>query len=644
MADRQTREPWEVHIDGRLIADAVCQTSDAVAPLRQRHLSGIGHGTAGEPLLAALRSFLRSLERTLREWLNPHSKYLLLYMSRRLGHLDLQVRVSRSRNAVLSREDIEREVSAYYWQHRRFTLAALKWGRPGDEDMVDRSSANPERGRYTVPADMGRDQLVRLLAAWFVVGEYEMARYCLKRAGKGGRFVWGGQAGAGYDVGLDAEGWSLVASYDLRVNFDANLLRYLGSWAPGQGYSCFPRPGGQTYVDAPYWDRDTAPAPADFPVDRPTVLTLIPNVVGIPADQDWPVAAGGSERIGFPAWLFAWVLFDELLPRLYLFGAVLSAHLKYSHRQQYTPQDLLCALSAITQHLRETYEGEAWRWPQVFMTGYSVWGNPKGIIAGEVLPRFALLRALHGRTGNPAEDADALQAVLADITWSPADFPKISLLSASPVKMVYQIAKKRWWVDWSMVGDMLQDFVSAAGRMEGAIARLRGHEFQEILAEHITRAVGELGAEVWWQGHQSGVLKFRSGPARDCDLGIVAGDVLLLVDAKAHAVDREQLLVGTPRKLQRRWEEVILPDLNQVDSLVVRLQQERSGRNFQLPAAIRSIVGIVCTTFPEWIPSTSPQFWLYDDIPRVCTPEELWDVVDRTVKGSPPERNRVALA
>ncbi len=78
------------------------------------------------------------------------------------------------------------------------------------------------------------------------------------------------------------------------------------------------------------------------------------------------------------------------------------------------------------------------------------------------------------------------------------------------------------------------------------------------------------------------------------------------------------------------------PDLHQVDTLAERMAKELVGKNFKIPKEVKWIVPIVCSPFPEWIPSSHKKWWLYRDIPRVCKQTELLEVISRIKEGKSP--------
>jgi hypothetical protein len=155
---------------------------------------------------------------------------------------------------------------------------------------------------------------------------------------------------------------------------------------------------------------------------------------------------------------------------------------------------------------------------------------------------------------------------------------------------------------------------------------------------------GTSSATLWWLGHVRGRLKFTDGSTRDLDIGILIGNYLLVVEAKARAATRDLLIVGDEDALARRWEWDIKPDMSTVDNLAASLAAAPRGRNYAIPENVSELIPLICGPLPEWIPEIDKKWWLYEDIPRVSTPDELIEVIDRILRGDPPAQNRIRMS
>ena len=184
---------------------------------------------------------------------------------------------------------------------------------------------------------------------------------------------------------------------------------------------------------------------------------------------------------------------------------------------------------------------------------------------------------------------------------------------------------------------LIFDLSSAYGRMIGTVAILRGRELQKIIGEYLESHAGSLGITIWWLGNEQGKIRLQKKESRDVDIGIIVDDHLFIIEIKAHAANRDLLIVGKPDSLKRRWEKIIIKDFRQLDTLSEHLLKTPRGENYKIPDSVKWIVPILCGPFPEWVPSSAKKRWLYVDIPRVCTPNELLETIERVKEGNFPK-------
>jgi hypothetical protein len=597
-------------------------------------MSPLAAGSKGHSLAEALQEYMSELEQEISKRLSNHSKYFNLYVSRRLSILDL---AARSRSFHWSETELEaflREALAIYWQFRRFTIAALRAGKHGMQDMHIGPARTPAGLGYVTPNALSKQDAFDILLAWLLIGEYEFARYCLKRAGKGGSLVWLDKHRTLFDVALDSQDQTLVNRFDLRINRSANPLSFFGSWASLDVSHDFPTPDSRLFVAVSPWPYSPPGSHKPLP-DSPVVLTLYPNMAHQVVGSRWPLAMGGVHTVDAPSWLFQWQDLADVLPRLQLLR-----RLQY----QYDVEDLILTLSAITDYQKTICEAAPERWVQIFAYGYSIWGDPQGIIRHEILPRFARSRAKFIAGSSAAENLPRLEAALRQISWNDEKLDNVDLLAAPPGNLIYSFTADSWFIDWTAMHDALVDFVTPLGKFSGMIGDLRGHDYEHSVADFLSDyCSGKTDITIWWLGHVRGPLRFHDGETRDLDIGIVIGARLLLVEAKAHASTRDLLIVGDPDALARRWEWEIKSDIRQIDTLAECLSAAPSGRNFAIPKGVAELIPLVCGPLPEWIPEMDRRWWLYDDIPRICTPDELIEVIDRVLKDDVPVENRLPV-
>jgi len=627
-----------------LLEDASLELERILAAARERCFQGLSDGDYGRAIIKHLRRYLTILLRQIKGRLKSHSKYFLLYHSQRLRLVDQFIRSKAFRWDQEEYRIFSRELLAIKWHYHRLTLAMLKYGTTDARDMKKLPPRVKGATGYAVPSKLTREDVIDLHLAVGLMGEFEWARYCLKRAGKGGRFVWKDRQGLRFDVELTPNVQRLVDVFDDRATTVGNVLQYYGSWAPAEISHWFPLPEGGAYTLIHPWPRAHVVSGISLGHHVPMILTLVPNVARQGKELQWREPVSGRP-IDSPSWLFEWGDARYILPRIELIRGVMKKHLELSHRPSYEPEDLVFTLSAITEYAMESGKKTPALWFQIFSFGYSLWTDADEIVIQEVLPRFSSLRRKCLGSSESNQDRDRLLSVVDDITWDGKKCKQIDILRAFPTCLILPIGTNYWLIDWSLMSHTLLDFLSPYGRMKGAVAMLRGRDFEKALGDYVTSSTDKLGGDVyvWRLGHEQGPLKFNTGRPRDADIAIVVKDYLILIEAKAHAGKKDLLLVGAPDRLQERWERVVQPSVRQADTLANRTAKEPKGKNFEIPHKVNRIVALVCGPLPEWIPSSDKEWWLYDDIPRVCTPQELLDIISRIQRGQSPNQNVISI-
>jgi hypothetical protein len=120
--------------------------------------------------------------------------------------------------------------------------------------------------------------------------------------------------------------------------------------------------------------------------------------------------------------------------------------------------------------------------------------------------------------------------------------------------------------------------------------------------------------------------KSLNGDKRQIDASFERNDVLLIIECKSN--NRSiGFYKGTKNSLvfrKERYEEAV----KQVDEKAEWLIREFKGTNFDI-SKFRKIIPIVITPFIEYIPYNERKYWISDKIPRILTPSELIDLIEK---------------
>jgi len=122
--------------------------------------------------------------------------------------------------------------------------------------------------------------------------------------------------------------------------------------------------------------------------------------------------------------------------------------------------------------------------------------------------------------------------------------------------------------------------------------------------------------------------KSLNGTVRQIDAAFKVGETLVVVECRAFArsfgVDR-----GDVQALQYRQQR-IEEALRGIDEKAQWLSQNPVGTNYDIRRFTR-ILPVAVTPFVEYVPSTNRWYWLSETLPRVLTPGELRQVLERGI-------------
>lgn len=117
-----------------------------------------------------------------------------------------------------------------------------------------------------------------------------------------------------------------------------------------------------------------------------------------------------------------------------------------------------------------------------------------------------------------------------------------------------------------------------------------------------------------------------NGDKRQIDASFERDDVLLIIECKSN--NRSiGFFKGTKSSLafrKGRYDEAV----NQVDDKAAWLIKECKGTNFDI-SKYSKIIPIVITPFVEYIPYDERKYWISDGLPRILTPSELIDLIEK---------------
>jgi len=120
-------------------------------------------------------------------------------------------------------------------------------------------------------------------------------------------------------------------------------------------------------------------------------------------------------------------------------------------------------------------------------------------------------------------------------------------------------------------------------------------------------------------------LKSQGSVYGEVDLSFQCGVTAYVVDCKAYRVS-PACLRGDREALKMRWD-YTEGWLSQVIRTTSKLARQPKGDNYELPDNVKYLIPLVCSANVEPVYSIDDKHFVASDIPRVCTPLELVDLL-----------------
>ncbi|HET6507347.1 MAG TPA: hypothetical protein VFG42_11210 [Baekduia sp.] len=541
------------------------------APLHSDILERIGTGLEGAEAAAAMRGYLERLEDAMKEIASRHSRMYWLHLTRRLPPEPLGD--SRPWTVTLYR--------------RVLTLAVLKHGLPGlegDFNVIDASD-----GRMVVPRKLTDQDVVDARALEYLAYEFNHATSAFRRIGKGAvlRVIDGDLRAIATD---DVQ--AKMVAYDARVAASGTLSSSHGA---AVDVDTFPEPGPSSPMPFAAWGlvSNALREPAEKLVDFARV-----RFDGPPNHMPAPFVLDHSREV--------LVRFEDAMRDA--IGA--------------TPDALLASLFGLCTHMLKGLRNEPRLAHQMFNVGYygvSVGYHYDGVCKNVADYVIAWWQRFLDETIDHPSALTIVKDAFEALTYSSDDLRDIDLWNRSPFRLILASDDQRVF-DFSAIVEMTAGLFEAVGSIPGDPDSVKGSGFEQ----EISRRAIAAGLTPW----KTGRVKLADGTEREVDASFVAGTTLWLVECKAIA-QTPRIEAGDYAALKSRWER-LEKHVRQAQTLAAFVATNRKGTNFEVPAVVENVEYCVCTPAPEWIPSDEPDLWLTPEIPRICTPDELLIILQRS--------------
>jgi hypothetical protein len=213
---------------------------------------------------------------------------------------------------------------------------------------------------------------------------------------------------------------------------------------------------------------------------------------------------------------------------------------------------------------------------------------------------------------------DDIYTFLKQFTLNPAQRENVDLATRSPRPLIIETWPGNYLVDYSA----LLSILLSALNFEGTEWTVKGSVFEDYVIEELTSK----GFKLW---ERQKTLKARDGTQKEIDVSFLLGTAMFVCECRSISMSRAyERSEKDALKFRRAKFESALDDC---DNLAGWLSRHRFGANFRVPQSIDIIVPVAVSPFVEYIWSVDESLWLTEEIPRVCTPDELGSITDRDI-------------
>ncbi|MDI6814381.1 MAG: hypothetical protein QMD10_12745, partial [Desulfitobacteriaceae bacterium] len=218
-------------------------------------------------------------------------------------------------------------------------------------------------------------------------------------------------------------------------------------------------------------------------------------------------------------------------------------------------------------------------------------------------------------------DKQEVRMILDSLALHPQNQHVVSLATRGPRFLIFPGVDRGIVLDYAAVLPILLSkchFIKADFRPKGT-----------LFERWLDRKLGSKGIVPWKRGE----LKGNDGTSREVDYSLIVNNILILIEARcvSKSFDFE---LGDLRALEFRKDKLVQA-LSDVDEKARWLSARRQGANYKVPDVVQFIVPLVISPFVEYIWTTSKNVWLTPEIPRVCTTDELGQLLDQLRTGTP---------
>jgi hypothetical protein len=228
----------------------------------------------------------------------------------------------------------------------------------------------------------------------------------------------------------------------------------------------------------------------------------------------------------------------------------------------------------------------------------------------------ALVRGLITRESDPVHAAALVDTFLTALCVSEADCTSLNVPALDSLPLLYATPRNEYCVDMLWIGEFIQALVL---RGKEWFSAQHGDRFT-LTVKRILEGDAPAAMIVAWKH----VYRARDGTSAEVDLLVHKNDVLYAIECKAFAKSRDHWR-GTPDAIRLRAHK-IADAVSQARRTAKVIAAIRRSMPDEFPPATK-VEWVLCLPTQEFLSPLGKFGFLANDIPRVCTPEELVTVL-----------------
>jgi hypothetical protein len=286
-----------------------------------------------------------------------------------------------------------------------------------------------------------------------------------------------------------------------------------------------------------------------------------------------------------------------------------------------SPDASLGTIHGLSIHTLMAMRKEARIAAQLFTSAYPPmsWGEHYDGVCKNVGDRVQRWwRTKRGEEIGHGDATELARQAFGALTYTPADIDEIDLRTRTPLRLVIA-DEQRALFDFEAIAEVLAGLFERVGFIPGDPGAIKGTAFED----EVKRVAADNGFVPW----RTGVVKASDGKQREIDASFTVGSTLFLVECKAFS-QNPRIEIRDFVALHNRRSTLKEKYLKQARTLCDFVKDHREDDRIGVPDGVGTFEYAVCTPGVEWVPSRDSKLWLSDDVPRICTPTELINVMD----------------